>query len=95
VANEAWEAMFRAQATLAREFEYAGDWGDFPPREYGVLYAPSDGRACRIGLTAQGRDTQRRLGRIRARHVTTALPPRPLAAGGCSLPTAHDKECTS
>lgn len=39
LANEAWEAMFRAQATLAREFEYAGDWGDFPPREYGVLYA--------------------------------------------------------
>jgi DNA-binding MarR family transcriptional regulator len=39
LANEAWEAMFRAQATLAREFEQAGDWGDFPPREYGVLYA--------------------------------------------------------
>ncbi|MET8327535.1 MarR family winged helix-turn-helix transcriptional regulator [Streptomyces sp. NPDC005181] len=39
LANEAWEAMFRAQATLAREFEYEGDWGDFPPREYGVLYA--------------------------------------------------------
>jgi DNA-binding MarR family transcriptional regulator len=39
LANEAWEAMFRAQATLAREFEQAGEWGDFPPREYGVLYA--------------------------------------------------------
>ncbi|MFG2358637.1 MarR family winged helix-turn-helix transcriptional regulator [Streptomyces sp. NPDC048521] len=39
MANEAWEALFRAQATLAREFEYCGDWGDFPPREYGVLYA--------------------------------------------------------
>jgi DNA-binding MarR family transcriptional regulator len=39
LANEAWEAMFRAQATLARELEHAGDWGDFPPREYGVLYA--------------------------------------------------------
>ncbi len=39
LANEAWEAMFRAQATLAREFEHAGDWGDFPPREYGLLYA--------------------------------------------------------
>ncbi len=39
LANEAWEALFRAQATLAREFEHAGDWGDFPPREYGVLYA--------------------------------------------------------
>lgn len=39
LANEAWEAMFRAQATLAQEFESAGDWGDLPPREYGVLYA--------------------------------------------------------
>jgi DNA-binding MarR family transcriptional regulator len=39
LANEAWEAMFRAQATLVRELEHAGDWGDFPPREYGVLYA--------------------------------------------------------
>jgi DNA-binding MarR family transcriptional regulator len=39
LANEAWEALFRAQATLAREFEHGGDWGSFPPREYGVLYA--------------------------------------------------------
>jgi DNA-binding MarR family transcriptional regulator len=39
LANEAWEAMLRAQATLAREFELGGDWEDFPPREYGVLYA--------------------------------------------------------
>lgn len=39
LANEAWEAMFRAQATLAREFEFYGDWGDFLPREYGVLLA--------------------------------------------------------
>jgi DNA-binding MarR family transcriptional regulator len=41
LANEAWEAMFRAQATLAREFEYDGEWGDLLPREYGVLYALS------------------------------------------------------
>ena len=39
LANEAWEALFRAQATLAREFEQHGDWGDLLPREYGVLYA--------------------------------------------------------
>lgn len=39
LANETWEALFRAQATLAREFEAAGIWGDLPPREYGVLYA--------------------------------------------------------
>jgi DNA-binding MarR family transcriptional regulator len=41
LANVAWEALFRAQATLAREFEREGDWGDLLPREYGVLYALS------------------------------------------------------
>jgi len=41
LANEAWEAMFRAQSTLALEFERRGDWGDLLPREYGVLYALS------------------------------------------------------
>jgi len=41
LANVAWEAMFRAQATLAREFEHAGAWGELLPREYGVLYALS------------------------------------------------------
>ena len=39
LANESWEALFRAQATLAREFELDGEWGALPPREYGVLYA--------------------------------------------------------
>jgi DNA-binding MarR family transcriptional regulator len=115
LALDAWEAMFRAQATLAREFEHSGDWGDVPPREYGVLYAlagapegvritdlmddalltqagvsrlvarlekrglvarradPADGRACRIVLTEEGREVQRRLGRLHARHVTAAM----------------------
>jgi len=39
LANEAWETLFRAQATLSREFEHHGDWGDLLPTEYGVLYA--------------------------------------------------------
>ena len=39
LANEAWEGLFRAQATLARELEGTGSWGDLLPREYGVLYA--------------------------------------------------------
>jgi DNA-binding MarR family transcriptional regulator len=39
LANEAWEALFRAQATLSLAFEHEGDWGDLLPREYGVLYA--------------------------------------------------------
>jgi DNA-binding MarR family transcriptional regulator len=39
LANEAWEALFRAQATLSLFFEREGNWGDLLPREYGVLYA--------------------------------------------------------
>jgi DNA-binding MarR family transcriptional regulator len=39
LANESWEALFRAQATLAREFELEGEWGSLLPRDYGVLYA--------------------------------------------------------
>ncbi|GAA1033382.1 MULTISPECIES: MarR family winged helix-turn-helix transcriptional regulator [Amycolatopsis] len=41
LALEAWESLMRAQATLAREFEYTGDWGEILPREYGVLHALS------------------------------------------------------
>jgi DNA-binding MarR family transcriptional regulator len=41
LANEAWEALFRAQATLSLEFERNGNWGQLLPREYGVLYALS------------------------------------------------------
>ncbi|MFD6443972.1 MarR family winged helix-turn-helix transcriptional regulator [Promicromonospora sp. NPDC060204] len=41
LANEAWEALFRAQATIAREFEAADIWEDVLPNEYGVLYALS------------------------------------------------------
>jgi DNA-binding MarR family transcriptional regulator len=115
LANDTWEALFRAQATLAQEFELEGDWGGLPPREYGVLYAlagvregvrvtdlmgdalltqagvsrlvarlekrglvarrddPSDARACRIVLTPDGRDVQRRVGRHHARHVSVAM----------------------
>jgi DNA-binding MarR family transcriptional regulator len=115
LANESWEAMYRAQATLTREFEFDVDWSGLPPREYGVLYGlvgakdglritdliddalltqagvsrlvarlekrglvarrpdPDDARACRIVLTAEGRDVQRRLGRVLAQRVTTAM----------------------
>ena len=41
LANEAWEALFRAQATLKLEFERTGEWGSLLPTEYGVLYALS------------------------------------------------------
>jgi DNA-binding MarR family transcriptional regulator len=41
LANEVWEALFRAQATVAGELTAGTDWGDLLPREYGVLYALS------------------------------------------------------
>ncbi|WP_427891941.1 MarR family winged helix-turn-helix transcriptional regulator [Kribbella sp. GL6] len=39
LANQAWEALLRAESTLAREYEHEGEWDDLLPREYGVLYA--------------------------------------------------------
>ena len=42
LANEAWEALFRAQRTIYGEFERSEEvWGALAPREYGVLYALS------------------------------------------------------
>jgi DNA-binding MarR family transcriptional regulator len=47
IANEAWEALFRAQASVARELTEGDVWGDLRPHDYGVLYAlstaPSEG----------------------------------------------------
>ena len=41
LANEAWEALFRAQATIVQELTARDAWEDLVPREYGVLYALS------------------------------------------------------
>jgi DNA-binding MarR family transcriptional regulator len=41
IANEAWEALFRAQATIAQELSAGEVWRELLPREYGVLYALS------------------------------------------------------
>ena len=41
IANEAWEALFRAQATVHRELMAADVWDRLSPSEYGVLYALS------------------------------------------------------
>jgi DNA-binding MarR family transcriptional regulator len=41
MANEAWEALFRAQATVIRELQAADVWEQLNPNEYGVLYALS------------------------------------------------------
>jgi DNA-binding MarR family transcriptional regulator len=41
IANEAWEALYRAQASVARELTAGDVWGDLRPHDYGVLYALS------------------------------------------------------
>lgn len=41
IANEAWEGLFRAQATIGRELAAGDVWGELGAREYGVLYALS------------------------------------------------------
>jgi DNA-binding MarR family transcriptional regulator len=69
IANEAWEALFRAQATIGRELAAGGVWADLVPGEYGVLYALSsapDG----LRLTDLGEDvllTQSGMSRLVAR----------------------------
>ena len=55
IANEAWEALFRAQATVAREITEATEWADLIPREYGVLYALSTA-ADGLRITELGQD---------------------------------------
>ena len=73
IANEAWEALFRAQATIARELTGGGVWDDLLPREYGVLYelskAPDGLRITELGddvlLTQPG--MSRLVGRLEAR----------------------------
>lgn len=41
IANEAWEALFRAQSTVMRELTAADVWEGVSPSEYDVLYALS------------------------------------------------------
>lgn len=44
LANEAWEALFRAQMTIAAELHAGDAWSDLVPTDYGVLYALSTAR---------------------------------------------------
>jgi DNA-binding MarR family transcriptional regulator len=75
MANDAWEALFRAQATVQRELLAADVWDDCSPNEYGVLYALSkapDG----LRITELGNDallTQAGLSRLVARLVGSGL----------------------
>jgi len=41
LANEAWEALFRAQMTIKAELDADDAWGSLTSNEYGVLYALS------------------------------------------------------
>jgi DNA-binding MarR family transcriptional regulator len=69
LANEAWEALFRAQSTIVQELAARDAWEDLVPREYGVLYALSsapDG----LRITELGQDvllTQPGMSRLVAR----------------------------
>jgi DNA-binding MarR family transcriptional regulator len=69
LANEAWEALFRAQSTIVQELAARDAWEDLVPREYGVLYALSsapDG----LRITELGEDvllTQPGMSRLVAR----------------------------
>src|SRR3954453_15645410 len=69
IANETWGALFRAQATIARELIEADVWDGLNPREYGVLYALStapDGLPI-TELLANGRPHQAGISRLFAR----------------------------
>jgi DNA-binding MarR family transcriptional regulator len=75
VANEAWEALYRAQATIAQSLVAGTEWAELTPREYGVLYALS---AAPRGLqiTELGDDvllTQPGMSRLVARLETRGL----------------------
>jgi DNA-binding MarR family transcriptional regulator len=41
LANETWEALFRAQSTIVQELTAGDAWEELVPRGYGVLYALS------------------------------------------------------
>ena len=69
LANEAWEALFRAQSTLIQELSARDAWEDLVPREYGVLYALSSAPEG-LRITELGEDvllTQPRMSRLVAR----------------------------
>ena len=80
VANEAWEALFRAQSTIVQELSARDAWEDLVPREYGVLYAlasaPEGLRITELGedvlLTQPG--MSRLVARLEARGLVQRVP---------------------
>jgi DNA-binding MarR family transcriptional regulator len=75
LANEAWEALFRAQSTIVQELSSRDAWEDLVPREYGVLYALSSAPEG-LRITELGADvllTQPGMSRLVARLETRGL----------------------
>ncbi|HSJ27837.1 MAG TPA: MarR family transcriptional regulator [Acidimicrobiia bacterium] len=114
LANEAWESLLLAHATVMRRFA-SEEWDEVSIREYDVLYTlskcsepirlgelhrhvllsqpalsrmvdrlvarglilrvsdPTDARGRLLSLSAEGRATQRRIGRRHARNVAAAM----------------------
>jgi DNA-binding MarR family transcriptional regulator len=69
LANEAWEALFRAQSTISQELTGRDAWEYLVPREYGVLYALSSASEG-LRITELGQDvllTQPGMSRLVAR----------------------------
>jgi DNA-binding MarR family transcriptional regulator len=76
MANEAWEALYRAQATIARELTAGDVWGDLRQHAYGVLYALSTAPPEGLRITELRDDvllTQPGLSRLIARLEATGL----------------------
>ena len=75
LANQAWEALFRAQSTIVQELTARDAWEDLVPREYGVLYALSSAPEG-LRITELGADvllTQPGMSRLVARLETRGL----------------------
>jgi DNA-binding MarR family transcriptional regulator len=75
LANEAWEALFRAQSTIVKELAARDAWKDLVPREYGVLYALSSAPEG-LRITELGEDvllTQPGMSRLVARLESRGL----------------------
>ena len=90
LANEAWEALFRAQSTIGQELIARDAWEDLVPREYGVLYAlsaaPEGLRITELGadvlLTQPG--MSRLVARLEARGLVQRVPD-PVDARACRI----------
>ncbi len=69
IANEAWEALYRAQATVAQSLSAETEWSELAPREYGVLCALSS-KSDGLRISGLGEDvllTQPGMSRLVAR----------------------------